>query len=296
MCPQPPRTPGDRSNQMLTVGLPKPEFIAREAHRLVMRYVQLSMPHRRTQAGSQSPEAFVKRSVVTLEVLAFALGLAEAARELGIRGVGTTPERMRKLFDTALASSGLRPESLVEAVRTLEVKEPLVGQAEFERIIEEQGTRLPALGATVLKFCPINDLVAMAHAQGLFEHAHRMQRAYSQLAAVTRRNQDPQNHLLHVVGHAYSEGRLCVQEVAEILHCDTPDAVALLENHGFNRPPERIALTEDARSRILREVRAERNARGGRPVMDPTFVRREVIATQRTEGIDARPWLTTSRS
>ena len=52
-----------------------------------------------------------------------------------------------------------------------------------------------------------------------------------------------------------------------------------------------IRLDEDARSRILALMEQDRRARGGRPAYDRAYVQRDVIASERIEGVDAREWV-----
>lgn len=76
-----------------------------------------------------------------------------------------------------------------------------------------------------------------------------------------------------------------------MLDLEVPDAVALLEERGFRRSVDGLRLSADARHERLRRIREDRLARGGRPVPSPAYVVRDVIASQRIEGIDARSWL-----
>ncbi len=94
-----------------------------------------------------------------------------------------------------------------------------------------------------------------------------------------------------VAGQAYAESRLNVDEVAALLILPVHDAVALLEEHGFRRSVEALRLDPAARKARIAELAKERRLRSGAPIVDPAWVEREVIASQRIEDIDARPWL-----
>lgn len=96
---------------------------------------------------------------------------------------------------------------------------------------------------------------------------------------------------MSVVGRAYAEGRLSVNEVAALLERSVPDAVALLEKQGYRRTVDKLRLTQEEEARMLEKIRAERIARGGKPHVEKDLVQRDVIASQRIEGIDARPWV-----
>ncbi len=115
--------------------------------------------------------------------------------------------------------------------------------------------------------------------------------AFDGLTAFVRRHHEPARGAITADGHAYAEGRVSVDEVAAMLGLTVPDAVAQLEAHGFRRSVEALRLTDAERAERLAAIRAERIARGGVPRSSPDLVNRDVIASQRIEGIDARPWL-----
>lgn len=93
------------------------------------------------------------------------------------------------------------------------------------------------------------------------------------------------------VGRAYAEARVSLVEAATLLGLDVSDAAAFLETWGFARPLDAIALDESRRASIGARLRADRLARGGSPSEDEALVRRAVVASQRIEGVDARPCL-----
>lgn len=69
------------------------------------------------------------------------------------------------------------------------------------------------------------------------------------------------------------------------------DAVAWLEEYGYARDLDAGALTPDERSARYARMRQDRVARKGEPAFDQQLVTRDVIASQRIEGVDARLWL-----
>jgi hypothetical protein len=89
------------------------------------------------------------------------------------------------------------------------------------------------------------------------------------------------------LGRAYADGRLSLAECAGALHVDVGDAIALLQEHGFARLPEVIELSPEEAAEGLAAIRRARLA-----PMPPTadLVQRDVIASQRMEGVDARPY------
>jgi len=121
--------------------------------------------------------------------------------------------------------------------------------------------------------------------------AHRWHVHFDRLTTNRARNSRPHADALHTAGRTYAEGRLSIDEVATILSMAPQDAVALLEKQGFCRSTAKIRLPEAARNEKLRAIREERIARRGEPNLREDLVAREVIASQRIENIDVRPWL-----
>lgn len=140
-----------------------------------------------------------------------------------------------------------------------------------------------------LAACPIADLERLASAAKQETFGHRCRRAYDTLSSLTRRNTVQVGPAQKVLGRAYSTARMTVAEIAEALSMPTWDVVAFLEEHGYARPLEAIQLSQAEREQtfaLLRQARLQ----GGRAPNDQT-VARHVIATQRIEEVDARPWI-----
>ncbi len=71
----------------------------------------------------------------------------------------------------------------------------------------------------------------------------------------------------------------------------TEDAVVWLETNGFSRPLEVIRLPADERRERLAAITVRRTAGAVSSQDDEDGIRREVLASQRIEDVDARPWL-----
>lgn len=99
---------------------------------------------------------------------------------------------------------------------------------------------------------------------------------------------------LRVMGRAYADGRLSVGEVAVAVAVSAPDTVELLQKHGFVRPPEAQLLSNEQLGAALKRLRDERLRRGGAPFISNELLARDLIATERIEGVDVRSW-TSSR-
>jgi hypothetical protein len=68
-----------------------------------------------------------------------------------------------------------------------------------------------------------------------------------------------------------------------------------LEQIHSARAPEAILLSDERRAEIDARLLADRAARRGKPIPSPEAVAREVIASQRIEGIDARAFVRSER-
>jgi hypothetical protein len=144
---------------------------------------------------------------------------------------------------------------------------------------------------SLLGNCPITALEQTGARHELQELSHRCRLAFDGLTALIARNSQPMPSAVGAAGHAYAEGRLSIDEVAAVLGMGVPDAVALLEQQGFRRTFEGLRLTAEKRAERLRAIREDRIARAGEISPRAEWVAREVIASQRIEDIDARPWL-----
>ncbi len=72
------------------------------------------------------------------------------------------------------------------------------------------------------------------------------------------------------------------------------EAIFLLERHGYSRAIANIRLSPEERKLRLAKLRSDRLARNDQPTVDKRLVLRDVVASQRIEDLDARPWLPTT--
>lgn len=144
---------------------------------------------------------------------------------------------------------------------------------------------------SLLLNCPLVDIERAAHTPGVAQAAHRCRLAFDALKAFVARHESPDHLAVAVAGQVYAEGRASIEEVAAMLGRDVPDVVALLEERGYRRSIEGIRLAEVERAAKLRQIREDRVARDGEPRSTESDIARDVVASQRIEGIDARPWL-----
>jgi hypothetical protein len=103
----------------------------------------------------------------------------------------------------------------------------------------------------------------------------------------------PPEEIPESLGRAYVEGRLSLEEVSSSLGLPLHDTVALIERSGFHRPLERIRLSEDKRQQLLARIAEQVGSQQAQVWHQPpdSLLDREVVASQRIENVDARPWI-----
>ncbi len=256
-------------------------MLAQEEHEFRMRRLERDVPDAATM---------LNESVRVLELNLAIVAIQEAMSQLGLKTLGeaiAAHERVDGLAETLsrLDVARIMGEN-VAALRTANA--PTAPDTPLGVDIRQVARAVQSL----LLHCPIDEIEAGAGSDpSLVPLAHRCRMAFDGLTAFVTRHLDPKHDAIIAAGHAYAEDRVSVGEVAAMLGLTVPDAVALLEAHGFRRSVEALRLTDTERAERLRAIREERIARGGVPHSSPELVNRDVIASQRIEGIDARPWL-----
>ena len=94
------------------------------------------------------------------------------------------------------------------------------------------------------------------------------------------------------LGAAYKRASISVDDVAYAMHSDVFDALSVIEKLGYCRPVESIELSAEERAAKLGRIRENRIRRGGKVTVSESEISSSVIASQRLEGVDARPWVT----
>ncbi len=227
-----------------------------------------------------------------LELTFVVASFEEATARMGLRVVADLVREMARIdaFITTVTRLDVRTvfednREQMKAIAAGFVPPPLDAPAEpnMERVV--------AAAKSLLDNCPIAALEQSGAVHGLEEQAHRCRLAFDGLTALVARNSQPLQSAVAAAGQAYAEGRLSIDEVAAVLGSTVPDTVALLEEQGFRRSVAGLRLNAEKRAERLQAIREERLARAGTTTARPEWVAREVIASQRIEDIDARPWL-----
>lgn len=231
----------------------------------------------------------LQRWVDALELSLVFVSAHEAIVSLGYRRAADIVENVEKIDAIVERLSRLKPDDVFRANRdalaqyaTVQIPADAPATADPDEVVRAV--------RSLLLHVPEGELIPSGRAIRP-DLAHQCRLALDGLRAFVVRHQHPDRTRFAVVGHAYADGRLSIDEVAVLLGAAVPDAVAHLEEQGFRRAPDALRLAPDARSERLRRIRDDRLARNSEPAPDPDLVRREVIASQRIEDIDARAWL-----
>ena len=222
-----------------------------------------------------------------LELLVVLTATTEAVRELGIETYGDLKQRAADVQRRVAAATHLDVGAVLQSARQYA---PSSVPADDEPI-RTGLQRLKLLVRTVTASCPTDLFDDLASFFTLPEWGYRFHVAYEALRSFLRRHNPKQREPLLIVGRYYQQGALEIGDVATLLDESIPDSVVLLEEHGFGRTVDTIALHHDARAQRLEKIREDRLRRGGLPAYSKELVRRSTIASERIEGVDARPWL-----
>lgn len=230
-----------------------------------------------------------------LEMFVVSACTNEALHEMGITTWSDLAGREKEMLARVEESSGLSVSQVMhESLGMLprEVVETITEEPDALEPVEKLSMpRALAIVRSILESCPIAVLTKAARTVELEEEGHRCQKAYWALEGFVRRNDPRQQQVVRTLGRLYVQGHLSVDDVAVMLGKHPSDAVFILEENGFCRPLEVIRMDEASRAEKLRRIREDRLKRQGEPELVREHVIRDVIASERIEGVDARPWL-----
>ncbi|SRR5713101_3265067 len=222
----------------------------------------------------------------------------EAAESLAIQSL-KKPERdeLDRLIRVVRALTGLEPSDVVDRGKRFFPPDRQSGA-------EEQGNTssspanlegvLLRLSASALSGCSITLVEEVSADCGRHHLGHRCRIAYDWLRSFVYRHGAEQAKQVRTAGVAYAEKRLSLDEVASVIGVSVDEAIFLLERHGYSRAIANIRLSPEERKLRLAKLRSDRLARNDQPTVDKRLVLRDVVASQRIEDLDARPWLPTT--
>lgn len=250
-------------------------------------YLQFGSPPQVSSVAQADPEVVLQLSAHFLEVFLVSAATFEVLNQVGAPDIRSSGQPMQYFRARVKELTGLDPSRVAdEAVRYLGVP---ASSSTAARVT------LPGmLGAArgLLEVCPIEALEYSAYQHGLESWGHRCRLAYDAIRSFVIRNDPSEHNRLKVLGREYLEGNRSVTDVASVLGLKPPDAVALLERYGYARSPEGIQLRTEQRTAIYDKVRKDRlERRGETPPDSAQAAARDAIASERLEGVDARPWI-----
>jgi hypothetical protein len=219
--------------------------------------------------------SLMHRSALILEVMAVTACLAEAIEE-----------HPTQIWSVAKKLCGLEPTRVIEEAQktfgTFQATQDVMPTSSMFDVVR--------VARAVLEACPIEVIERLS---GLLKSpfGHRCRSAFETVKSFLLRQGARELEQLKLIGYTYAQGNLTVQEVATLLETDTSDAMDLLERHGFSRSLGTISLTPEERAKRISQMREERLKRDGKVAFDSARAVRDALASERLEGIDARPWI-----
>lgn len=235
----------------------------------------------------------LERSAHFLEQRQVVAGIMEAMDQLGVQTFAEFEERSQRVV--RLAQQLTRVDPIAVLVRDPEYArialEASKSGGAFETLPENMLSSVVRAMSSLIEFCPIEDLVELGETLEREDLGHRCRDAYDWLKAFVRRHARSEDEPQRLIGRAYVEGRLSLNEVSRILAWSRPETARWLERMGYARDLTVIRLTDEEREERLAKIHRDRVERKGRPVHSEELAARDVIATQRIEDVDASPWI-----
>jgi len=228
----------------------------------------------------------VIKSAVILELFWVAACVYEDAkrREWAIESL--SPDQLGELERYAKAMTRLDPPSVArDALNHL-------GQPNLQNASVPEFSGVLRAVRSMLVVCPIDAIEAASVRLQMEPWGHRCRVAYDGVQAFLIRCDDGASERVNLVGRQYAEGTLTIQEVAQLLELHVVDAVAELEAKGFARDLSVISLTDTEQEQVLDRIRVDRQSRRGIYKPSREAIARDVVASERLEGVDARRWIT----
>lgn len=222
---------------------------------------------------------FVRRDVALLSFV----------EALHVTGVSSLSEVARKRAQIVSTADKLASFDVMAALRDVPAGEPRRHPAVGLDVIRLRQVISESI-ASKLKATPLSAFVRVAQLLASPELQHEVKQAYEKLQSAVRRVDDKWDARLRDAGHLYLDGKLEVAEAARLLSLDPADVAFEFERLGYVRSMSRIVLSDARREELLRQIEHHRKA----PVSE-SLIDRDVIASQRIEGIDARAHRLTTR-
>jgi hypothetical protein len=270
-----------------------PDIVLRSRSSAVRgRYIETAEKASRASGLENEMRTVLENCVAWLEVF-FASALAwEFVHEHEIRSLDDLKSHIHELDQHIRAAFPEAPAAM-EKSRTLLGG---VGTAQDDELLRGDWSKMdwPQIVRSfdaVVAECPIDGLEFIGRTVDEPSLSHRARNAYDALRSFVRRHDPERAEVMRIVGEQYRSGHMRLRDAARILGMSTSDTVFELEQDGFCRPAAAITLDDSEREAAYQRLRERRLARAGMRSLDPDLVERDVIASERIEGVDARAWI-----
>ena len=253
------------------------------------QYIELTERVARPPGSETELLLILKKSVAWLELFHFGALIWEYIHQHEVRSLDQLAERASEIAQHV--RSAFPDVEAAQGIRNIlgETTPPTEGFAS-DWPTNDWSQLVRSFDAIVAE-CPIERLEAIGQRLDEPRLAHRARSAYDALRAFLRRHDPERAEVMRIVGEQYQRGNIGIREAARLLHMSTSDAVFELEQDGFSRSPEQITLTEADREATYQRLRQRRLLRVESAAVDSDLVERDVIASERIEGVDARAWI-----
>jgi hypothetical protein len=247
-----------------------------------------------TASAKETARKVLRRGVDLLELARASASIVEAVDELEIRTIGEVGRRNDEVVRKAEAISHLDVLDVFGRMSGFIMQHRPTSPPTGDEVIVPPvllGRLVPVIRFMV-QTCPMSVVDAMIGIADEPELAHRFKTAIAAAQSFVRRHTDSEGKRIRVAGRAYEEGRLSLVELSGILGLPSSDAIFVLERNGFCRDATVIRLSDDERSQLLARLASTCTAAEPTAEKIRDLVPRLVVASQRIEGVDARPWIT----
>lgn len=266
------------------------ELFATQEGRLRDGYLRLEDSDDSIHMGADEAEWMVSTSAVVLELFLIGACTTEALEEMGI----TEPEAIRARRSEWIAR--VKDVCDLDPIAVSTDVKRYFGHAPTAAAANSTAKRVTTRGLvrqirSVLEMCPLHLIERTATEHAIEAVGYRCRRAFEGLQAFVLRNDSRLKERLQVVGREYVRGLLSPDQVALLLDVGADDAVSILQSHGYARSLRAISMSPDEETDALQQIRADRIKRKGVFAFSVGDVARDVIASERLEGIDARRWI-----
>ena len=252
------------------------------------RYIETA--EQAARAGAQNePRSVVESCVAWLELFFIGTLIWEYIQDHDIRSfdeLNAHNAELNQHLNLAFPGRQANESSLRSLMRDLKLADDTAN--DWPEVDWSQSIR--SIDAIIAE-TPIDTLEKIARTIDDPALAHRARSVYDALRAFVRRHDPAHAEIMRIVGEQYRRGGLRMHDAAVLLGVSTADAVFELEQDGFARPLSAIELSEAERTAIYERLRRQRRQRATPPVVSQDLVERDVIASERIEGVDARVWI-----